>query len=125
MVIVRDDLQWADDATLDLVEELVAHAEGLPLCMVCTARPELYERRPDWGVGKEAYVRVDASPLARRHAEEMIRDRLRGASALDLELVRAIAERSEGNPRTVEETLHQLVDAGAIEAQEGAWHVRD
>ncbi|WP_438036296.1 protein kinase domain-containing protein [Sorangium sp. So ce204] len=125
MVIVCDDLQWADDATLDLVEELVANAEGLPLCMVCTARPELYERRPDWGVGKEAYVRVDASPLARRHAEEMIRDRLRGASALDHELVRAIAERSEGNPRTVEETLHLLVDAGAIEAQDGAWHVRD
>ncbi|WP_437593202.1 protein kinase domain-containing protein [Sorangium sp. So ce1000] len=125
MVIVCDDLQWADDATLDLVEELVAHAEGLPLCVVGATRPELFERRPDWGVGKEAHVRVDAPPLARRHAEEMIRDRLRGVSGLDPELVRAIAERSEGNPRTVEETLHLLVDAGAIEAQEGAWHVRE
>ncbi|WP_437580362.1 protein kinase domain-containing protein [Sorangium sp. So ce887] len=125
MVIVCDDLQWADDATLDLIEELVAHAEGLPLCAVCAASPELYERRPDWGIAKEAYVRVDALPLARRHAEEMIRDRLRGVSELDPELVRALAERAEGNPRTVEEMLQLLVDAGAIEAQDGAWRVRE
>ncbi|WP_433936090.1 adenylate/guanylate cyclase domain-containing protein [Sorangium cellulosum] len=125
MVIVCDDLQWADDATLDLLEELVAHAEGLPLCVVCAARPELYERRPDWGIAKEAYVRVDALPLARRHTEEMIRDRLRGVSELSPELVRALAERAEGNPRTVEEMLQHLVDAGAIEAEGGAWRVRE
>ncbi|XXX81096.1 adenylate/guanylate cyclase domain-containing protein [Sorangium sp. So ce134] len=125
ILIVCDDLQWADDATLDLIEELVAHAEGLPLCVVCAARPELYERRPDWGIAKEAYVRVDALPLARRHAEEMIRDRLRGVRELDPELVRAVAERAEGNPRTVEEMLQLLVDAGAIEAQDGAWSVRE
>ncbi|WP_437941293.1 protein kinase domain-containing protein [Sorangium sp. So ce341] len=125
ILIVCDDLQWADDATLDLIEELVAHAEGLPLCVVCAARPELYERRPDWGIAKEAYVRVEALPLARRHAEEMIRDRLRGAPELDPELVRALAERAEGNPRTVEEMLQLLVDAGAIEAQDGAWRVHE
>ncbi|XXY48374.1 adenylate/guanylate cyclase domain-containing protein [Sorangium sp. So ce269] len=125
MVIVCDDLQWADDATLDLVEELVAHAEGLPLCVVCAARPELYERRPDWGIAKEAYVRVDALPLARRHAEEMIRDRLRCVPELNPELVRALAERAEGNPRTVEEMLLHLVDAGAIEAEGRAWRVRE
>ncbi|WP_437737088.1 protein kinase domain-containing protein [Sorangium sp. So ce1335] len=125
IVIVCDDLQWADDATLDLLEELVAHADGLPLCVVCTARPELYERRPDWGVAKEAHVRVDANPLARRHAEEMVRDRLRGVPELSPELVRALAERAEGNPRTVEEMLQLLVDAGAIEAEGGAWRVRE
>ncbi|WP_437639851.1 protein kinase domain-containing protein [Sorangium sp. So ce854] len=125
VVIVCDDLQWADDATLDLLEELMVHADGLPLCVVCAARPELYERRPDWGAAKEAHVRVDALPLARRHAEEMVRDRLRGVAELSPELVRAVAERAEGNPRTVEEMLQRLVDTGAIEAEGGAWRVRE
>ncbi|WP_437681284.1 protein kinase domain-containing protein [Sorangium sp. So ce131] len=125
MVVVCDDLQWADDATLELLEELMAHADGLPLCVVCAARPELYERRPDWGMGKEAYLRLDAAPLARRHTEEMIRDRLRRVPDLSPELVRLLAERAEGNPRTLEEMLQLLVDAGAIEAQGDVWRIRE
>ncbi|AUX22147.1 protein kinase [Sorangium cellulosum] len=124
LLILLDDVQWADDATLDLLEELVAQADGRPLCVVCAARPELYERRPDWGLGKEAHARVDALPLARRHTEEMIRDRLRLAREVRPELVRALAERAEGNPRSLDETLALLVDSGVIEACGGAWRVR-
>ena len=52
LVVVIDDLQWADDGLLDFVDGLVDLVEGVPLLVVACARPELLERRPDWGGGK-------------------------------------------------------------------------
>jgi predicted ATPase len=51
LVLVFEDLQWADDELLDFVDELADWASDLPLLVVCTARPELFERRPGWGGG--------------------------------------------------------------------------
>ncbi|MCC6553321.1 MAG: AAA family ATPase, partial [Polyangiaceae bacterium] len=120
IVILCDDIQWADDASLDLIDDLVARAESLPLCVVCAARPEQDERRrPSRGEP------IDVLPLARRHVEEMIRDRLRRVRGLDPELVRLLADRAEGNPRTLEESLQLLVDAGVIDTTGEAWSVRE
>ena len=52
LVLVFEDLHWADDHLLDFVDHLVDWATGVPLLVVCTARPELLTRRPDWGGGK-------------------------------------------------------------------------
>jgi len=52
LVLVFDDLHWADDALLEFVDHLVDRAGAVPLLVVCTARPELLERRPGWGGGK-------------------------------------------------------------------------
>jgi predicted ATPase len=125
MMIVCDDVQWADDATLDLLDELVVRGEGLPLCVVCAARPDLYERRPRWGAERETCVRIEVVPLGGQHVEEMIRDRLRRVPELKPELLHLLAERAEGNPRTLEETLHLLVDAGVIDTHGDTWRVHE
>ena len=52
LVLVFEDLHWADDGLLDFVDHLVEWATGVPLLVVGTARPELLERRPGWGGGK-------------------------------------------------------------------------
>lgn len=122
IVVMCDDLQWADDASLDLLESLVQGVADLPLLFVCSARTELLERRPSFGADVEAHHRQEVAPLARRHIEDMIRDRLRRVPGLSADVVRALAERAEGSPLVVEELLHLLVDAGAIEARgEEAW----
>ena len=63
LVLVIDDLQWADDGLLDFVDSLVDLVEGVPMLVVCCARPELLERRPDWGGGKRNALTVSLGPL--------------------------------------------------------------
>ena len=63
-MLVIEDLHWADDALLEFVEHLVDWSSGVPLLVVCTARPELYERHPGWGGGKRNSTTVSLSPLA-------------------------------------------------------------
>lgn len=119
VVILCDDAHWADDASLDVLDELVLRLEDLPLLVVCTARPELYERRPHWGEGKAAHRRIDLGPLDRKHVEEMIRDRLRHARDLSPGFVRLLADRADASPLILDETMRLLVDAGVIELREG------
>ncbi|WP_434041437.1 MULTISPECIES: protein kinase domain-containing protein [Sorangium] len=126
IVILCDDLQWADGASLDLLDDLLVRAEDLPLLAVCAARPELFERLPAWGQGRPGHLRVDLAPLPRRHMEEMVRDWLRRAPGLSPSVVRTLADRAEGHPLTLAETLHLLVDVGVIEPRgEEAWAVRE
>ncbi|WP_437985173.1 AAA family ATPase [Sorangium sp. So ce117] len=127
VVVLCDDAHWVDDASLDLLDDLVLRAEDLPVLVVCTARPDLYERRPHWGEGKATHRRVDLAPLEHRHAEAMVRDRLRRVRDLSSEFVRTVAQRADGNPFILDETLRFLVDDGVIEvpADGGAWLVRE
>ncbi|KYF86908.1 protein kinase, partial [Sorangium cellulosum] len=126
IVILCDDIQWADGASLDLIDELLVRAEDLPVLAVCAARPELLERLPAWGQGKAGHLRVDLAPLARRHMEEMVRDWLRRVPGLSPSVVRTLADRAEGHPLTLAETLHLLVDAGVIEPRgEEPWVLRE
>ena len=63
-VLVFEDLHWADDGLLDFVDALVERVAGVPLLVVCTARPELLERRPGWGGGKRNALTVSLAPLS-------------------------------------------------------------
>ncbi|WP_437609067.1 AAA family ATPase [Sorangium sp. So ce834] len=119
VVVLLDDIHWADDASLDLFDDLAVRLSDAPLLLVGAARPELYERRPHWGEGKASHARLDLGPLSRRHVEDMARDRLRLAARCSAEAIRALAERAEGNPLTLTETLYLLIDVGALERRDG------
>jgi class 3 adenylate cyclase len=64
LVLVFDDIQWGDDGLLDFVDHLVDWSAGVPILVVCTARPELFERRPGWGGGKLNATTLSLSPLS-------------------------------------------------------------
>src|SRR5436190_656656 len=64
LVLVFDDVQWADDGLLDFIDHLVDWSAGVPILVVCTARPELLERRPGWGGGKLNATTLSLSPLS-------------------------------------------------------------
>ncbi|EYF07465.1 Adenylate cyclase [Chondromyces apiculatus DSM 436] len=125
IVVLCDDVQWADDASLDLLEELAARADGLPLAVVCTARPELFERRARWRETRAPHSPLALGPLAPHHVEEMILDRLQRVRAPSPALVSLLSARAEGNPRTLEETLELLIDAGAIDTSGETWAIRE
>jgi class 3 adenylate cyclase len=113
LVVVLDDLQWADDGLLDFVDELPDLVVGVPLLVVCCARPELLDRRPGWGGGKRNALTVTLAPLSREDTERLV-ESLLGRDPADEGLRHAVVERAAGNPLYAEEFVRmQGTSAGA------------
>jgi class 3 adenylate cyclase len=114
VVLVFEDLHWADDGLLDFVDHLVEWVSGLPLLVVGTARPELLERRPTWGGGKLNATTVSLSPLSDDETGRLV------IALLERPLLRAqdhaaVVERAGGNPLYAEQYARMLVERGAVE----------
>jgi class 3 adenylate cyclase len=113
-VLVFEDLHWADDALLDFIEYVAEWSQGVPLLLVCAARPELYERRPGWGAGQRNAQTINLEPLSEEETAELVSYLVRNA-VLSPELERAILERAGGNPLYTEEFVRLIRDRGLDE----------
>ena len=102
LVLVFEDLHWADEGLLDFVDELVDWPSGVALLVVCTARPELLERRPGWGGGKLNASTLALSPLSDEQTAGLIGSLLERA-LLPAETQQALLERAGGNPLYAEQ----------------------
>jgi class 3 adenylate cyclase/tetratricopeptide (TPR) repeat protein len=111
-VLVFEDLQWADDGLLDFVDELADRLVGVPLLVVCSARPELVERRPGWGGGKRNALTVSLGPLAGEDTARLLAALLE-QSVLPAEEQTALLQRAGGNPLYAEEYARMLADGDA------------
>ena len=114
LVLVFEDLHWADQALLDFVEHLIDWSTGVPLMVICTARPELYERRPEWGGGKRNSTTLSLLPLSDDDTARLIAALLSQA-VLPAEVQSTLIERSGGNPLYAEEFVRMLTDRGILE----------
>jgi tetratricopeptide (TPR) repeat protein len=112
LVLVIDDLQWADDGLLDFTDTLVELVEGVPLLVVACARPELLERRPDWGGGKRNALTVSLGPLSDDEASRLV-ESLLGRDPVDDELRATVVERAAGNPLYAEEFARMQTSGGS------------
>jgi class 3 adenylate cyclase/tetratricopeptide (TPR) repeat protein len=110
-VLVFEDLHWADEALLAFLEYLAEWSQGVPLLVLCAARPELYERRPGWGAGQRNAHTINLSPLTDRETAELV-SHLLAANVVDPDLEQAVLERAGGNPLYAEEFIRLLVDQG-------------
>jgi class 3 adenylate cyclase/tetratricopeptide (TPR) repeat protein len=115
LVLVFEDLHFADDGLLDFVDHLVDWASGVPLLVLATARPELLARRPAWGGGKPDAVTVTLSALSADETAELAHALLE-RPVLDAELQEALLERAGGNPLYAEEFV-RLIAAGRAPAE--------
>jgi class 3 adenylate cyclase/tetratricopeptide (TPR) repeat protein len=120
VLLVVEDVHWADDALLDLVDYTVARLHEVPVLLLCLARPELLERRPQWGGGRRNAVTINLEPLTDAESRELI------AALLDVdnlpESVRGnIIQKAEGNPFFVEEIVRMLMEQAAIVQDGGRW----
>jgi predicted ATPase/class 3 adenylate cyclase len=107
LVLVFEDLHWADDGLLDFVDHLVDWATRVPLLVVGTARPELLTRRPGWGGGKTNALTLSPAPLSRDETAELVHALLEQA-AIPAEIQSTLLERSGGNPLYAEEFVRLL-----------------
>jgi class 3 adenylate cyclase/tetratricopeptide (TPR) repeat protein len=110
LVLVFEDLHWADDNLLDFVDHLVDWASGVPLLVVGTARPELLTRRPGWGGGKPNALTISLSPLSDDETSELLHELL--GSVLPAETKEQLLGNAGGNPLYAEEFARMLRDRG-------------
>jgi class 3 adenylate cyclase/tetratricopeptide (TPR) repeat protein len=113
LVLVFEDLHWADDALLDFVDELVDRIAGVPLLVVATTRPELFERRPSWGGGKRNAVTVALAPLEDTETAELL-GVLLDETALPVESRAELLVLVGGVPLCAEEYVRMLADRGFL-----------
>ena len=110
-VLVFEDLHWADPALLAFLEHLADWAEGVPLLVLCTARPELYERHPGWATGLRNAHTINLPPLSEAETALLIGSLLE-RSLLPSETQQRLLERAGGNPLYAEEFVRLLADRG-------------
>src|SRR6266511_131545 len=120
LLVVFDDVHWADPTFLDLVDHVSDLSRDAPILLVCLARPDLLDQRPGWGGGKLNATSVLLEPLAEEDCERLISSFL-GQSELEQEARSRILEAAEGNPLFVEEMLEMLIDDGLLERNNGSW----
>ncbi len=120
LVVVFDDIHWAETTLLDLLEYLVDSLHDVAVVLLCLARPELLEVRGDWMTAKTNASLVTLGSLREAEVDPLIRNLLGGAELSDDARAR-IAAAAEGNPLFVEETLRMLVDEGLLTTVDGTW----
>ncbi len=122
-MIFLEDIHWADDSSLDLLDHLVAAVPDTRLLVVCLARPSLFERRPSWGEGQEIHTQINLKPLSRRASRALVGEILQKARDVPTDLRDLIVEGAEGNPFYVEELIKMLIEDGVIVHGEEQWRV--
>ena len=119
LVLVFEDVHWAEPGLLDLIEDLAEWSRA-PLLLLCLARPDFRELRPTWGSAAANAAALTLAPLSSDDTRRLIAALL----AIDdlPEQVRSdVVTRAEGNPLYVEEFLRMLMESGRIEKRDGRW----
>lgn len=120
-VILIEDIHWAEEQLLDLLERIVRDTQG-PLLLIATTRPELLEARHGWGHRLRGSS-VELEALSSENAVRMIDALLEGTLPGGLREI--VVQRAEGNPFFVEELLGTLIDRSLLERKNGTWRLAE
>jgi len=118
VVLVFEDLQWADSGLLDFIDHVLEWSRAVPIYIVTLARPELLDRRPDWGAGRRNFTSIHLEPLSEAAMHQLLGGLVPG---LPERAVAAMVARSEGVPLYAIETVRMLVSDGTLVAEGGSY----
>ena len=116
VVMVFEDMQWADAGLLDFIEYLLEWSRNQPIFILGLARPELADKRPTWGAGKRSFSSLYLEPLSPQAMEELLSGLVPG---LTDDVRGQILDRAQGVPLYAVETVRMLLDRGLV-AREGS-----
>jgi class 3 adenylate cyclase/tetratricopeptide (TPR) repeat protein len=119
LVLVVEDLHWADGDLLDFIEHLFEWATDVPLLVVCTARPELLESRPGWGANRPNSSTVALPALADEDVAQIV-SALLGSAALSAQTRTALLEQAAGNPLYAEQYTRLFLELGRVDEEQPA-----
>ncbi len=121
LVVVFDDMQWADSDTLSLVSELAAALVGSPVVLLTAARPEMLVHSGGWGDGALDHTRIDLRNLEPDDAELMFRNLLARCAAIPEDTAQLAVEQTGGNPAFLEQLVRLYFENGTIDHTASAW----
>src|SRR3954447_5134768 len=121
VVLVFEDVHWADEGLLEFIDHLAAWATGGPLLIVCTARPAIFERHPGWGTAHASSSVITLAPLSDDETSAVVTALL--GDGVPETVQRDLLEHAEGNPLYAGEYARMLVDRGFLRREDGAWRV--
>ena len=123
VVIVLDDLHWADVQTLGFIRRLLQANRDTPLLTLIMTRPTLYEEKGDWPGEDIAHERLDLKPLDKDVSQQLAEALLERLDGIPAALRAVITDGAEGNPFYMEELVKMLIDDGVIEVDAERWRV--
>jgi tetratricopeptide (TPR) repeat protein len=116
VVLVFEDLQHADPGLLDFIDHVMEWSRGVPITIITLARPELLDRRSDWGAGLRSFTSIHLEPLAPADMERLLAGLVPGLPA---KAVAAIVARADGVPLYAVETVRMLLAQGRLVLEDG------
>jgi tetratricopeptide (TPR) repeat protein len=123
LIVAFDDVHWAEPALLDLLEHVGNWSRAGALLLLCMARPDLLDLRPDWGGGKYNATTILLEPLNEDESKRLITQLLGGDPPT--EVLDRIVSAAEGNPLFLEEMLSMLIDDDLLRRTNGQWVLGD
>lgn len=123
-VILLEDIHWADEGTLDLVDYLTRECRDSRLLIVCLARPTLYERLPRWGKSETGHLRLDLPSLSPDDSRELVREILRFLPDPPTQLVQLVVDGADGNAFYMEELIKVLIEDGVLVPGPESWRIQ-
>jgi tetratricopeptide (TPR) repeat protein len=116
LILVFEDIHWAEEPLLELIDHLAQWVRDRALLIICLARPELLDIRPDWGGGRIRSTAIELEPLPRTESE-LLADALLEDAELPPSVRATLLDKTEGNPLFVEETVRMVLETG-----DGSYH---
>ncbi len=126
VVLLLEDVHWADEGSLAWIDWLMQECQWMPLLLVWTARPEIFEKRPFWQSPDSltANTLIELRPLTPIDSRHLLMEWLQKVSQPPLKLADLSIDGGRGNPYALEEWLHYWVDSGVIVQSPTRWQVQ-
>jgi tetratricopeptide (TPR) repeat protein len=121
--IFFEDIHWADDSSLDLIDQIARQTPNLPLIIICLTRPDLFERRPYWGEGLSYHRNLELQPLSKIESRRLVAEILQKVDQIPVALRELVVSWAEGSPFFIEEMIKMLIDQGVVIAGGEQWQV--
>jgi len=127
VTVLLEDIHWADDASLDILEQIWERLANESLLVVCTARPSLFENHPDWGKedasGKLVIKFIHLASLSQHNSQDLVDEILQKVADIPETLRDLIVAKAEGNPFFIEELIKMLIEEQVILNEGTSWRV--
>ena len=123
VLLLLEDLHWADDSSLDVLNQLVRSLADQPVMVLGVARHRLLERRPHWGEGQAFHHQIALAPLSNRDSRHLVEEVLQKLPEIPDALEEMIVTHAEGNPFYMEELVKMLVEQGVLVPEGAQWQV--
>lgn len=123
VVIVLEDIHWADKGSLDVISRLANCDKNIPLLIICTTRPILFSQYPGWGDSWKNHTRLELIPLTRENSFQLINEILQKAPEIPSILRDLLTDHAQGNPLFIEEMIKLLIEEGVIRPSLNRWQI--